>query len=109
MPTVFNVTANDTAPQIFTLTDRTTGLPLDLSAVTSIQLKFRLAGTTTTLATVTPTVYGTPTNGQISVPMTSLLAARAAGLYEGEVQLTSPAGIQTLQPPMQFNVIADFT
>ena len=105
---VFLCTANDTAPLIVTIRDQTTGLPIDLTAVTSISLKFAATGTTVALATVTPTVYGTPTNGQISIPMTTLLASRAAGTYDGEVSLTTASGIETLQDYMTFQVRSEF-
>lgn len=107
--TLFKWTANDTVPQIVTITDKATGLPVDLTTVTSVQLKMRPKNSTTTTATVTPTVYGTPTNGQISIPTTALLASRTPGNYEGEVQLTSPSGIETLEDLMQIQVRADFT
>jgi hypothetical protein len=108
--TTFRATANDTAARIITLRDANTGDVLDLTDVTSVQIKFRLVGETDTLITAVPVVYGTATNGQISVPMTTFLADQDAGFYEGEIQLTyTGGGVQTLQPPTKWQVVGEFS
>lgn len=94
---------------VVTLTDDTTGDPIDLTGST-VLLKFRDVGGDTVLSTINGTVAGTPlglvvfhwaaTPGSLDIE---------AGDYEGEIQITFADGqVQTVYDLLKFKVRADF-
>lgn len=99
----------DTRPQIqTTLTDDTTGLPIDITGATCV-MKFRAVGATV----LTDTLNGAVTNGPGGVVVflwnTNTLECDA-GDYEGEIEITFPnnTGRQTVYDLLKFKVRADF-
>lgn len=116
----------DTLPAVVvSLTDKDTGLPIDLSAAgTSILMQFRAQNSTTILQNITGTKLvgklrddGTidtsnPTPGaggraQFNWPTGALDIS--PGYYEGEIQITFDGGaIQTVYDLLKFSVRADF-
>lgn len=99
----------DTRPQIqVTLTDENTGSPIDISNATC-RLKFRAAGGTTVLDTLTGSVTNGPA-GQVVFVWNAGSLNVDPGDYEGEVEVTFPnnAGIQTVYDLLKFKVREDF-
>ena len=98
----------DTLPQVkVTITDDTTGLPVDITGATP-RLKFRAVGDDTLLFTLTGVVLNGPSGTAVfDWGPTSLNIDE--GDYEGEVEvLFSGGGIQTVYEPLKFKVRADF-
>ena len=115
----------DTGPSlVFSLTDDTTGLPIDVSAAgATVVFKFRAVGGSTLKGTITATkltgrqladgtidpsgIYATAGGGgrvQINWASTSL---DTAGDFEGEVEITFASGvIQTVPAKVQLQVRA---
>lgn len=99
----------DTRPQIqVTLTDETTGLPVDISGATCL-LKFRAVGSTT----LVDTLSGNVTNGAGGVVVflwNNTTLNVDAGDYEGEIEVTFSAGQgkQTVYDVLKFKVREDF-
>lgn len=99
----------DTRPQIqTTLTDENTGNAIDITGATCL-LKFRAVGSTTLVDTLT----GTVTNGAGGVvvfPWNNTTLNVDAGDYEGEIEVTFPAGQgkQTVYELLKFKVREDF-
>jgi len=101
--------SGDTRPQIkVTLTDEHTGNIIDITGATCL-LKFRAAGETTLIDTMT----GVVTNG-IGGEVIFLFNANTleveAGDYEGEIEVTFPngGGRQTVYELLKFKVREDF-
>lgn len=102
--------SGDSKPTItITLTDAETGEPIDVSAVTTtVNLKFRAAGTTTLLDTIACVVLD-GVNGIVSFDFSGgELAGLDAGLYEGEVEIDFNGATQTLWEPLKFRVRDEF-
>ena len=115
----------DTGPSlVFSLTDDTTGLPIDVSAAgTTVRFKFRAVGASDLKGTITATkltgrqladgtidtsgAYATAGGGgrvQINWASTSL---DTAGDFEGEIEITFASGIiQTAPAKVQMQVRA---
>jgi hypothetical protein len=101
---------NDTRPAIVvTITNETTGLPINITGATP-RLKFRAAGATV----LTATLEGTVTNGPIGecaffpAAYPQMLSGEA-GDYEGEIEVTYSDGqIQTVYDILKFKVREDF-
>ncbi len=114
MTTLSKLVEQDSAPdEIFTLTDQLTGAALDLTTLVSAAFKFRALNTTTVLATLVPTVLGTPTAGQLTMPwgttLQTLPAGSVPGFFEGELKLTFPdSKILSGYNPVQFYVRKSF-
>ena len=99
----------DTRPQIkVTLTDDTTGLPVDITGATC-RMKFRAVGSTELIETLTGIVLDGP-NGVVVFSWGPTSLDVGAGDYEGEVEVTyaSGQGIQTVYDPLKFKVREDF-
>lgn len=99
----------DTRPQVkVTLTDDTTGDPVDITGATC-RLKFRAVGSTTLIDTLTGYVLD-GVNGVVVFSWNSnTLATLAAGDYEGEVEVTfaSNQGVQTVYDFLKFKLRED--
>lgn len=99
----------DTRPQIqVTLTDDNTGSPIDISGATC-RLKFRAVGSTTLIDTLTGVVVNGAA-GLVVFAWNSTTLNVDAGDYEGEVEVTFPAGqgVQTAFEVLKFKVREDF-
>lgn len=100
----------DSKPDItLTLTDESTSLPLDLSAsTTTVNIKFRAAGSTTLLSTIACTKI-TPTSGIVSFNFSGgELATVTAGMYEGEIEINYDGLTHTVYDVLKFRVRDDF-
>lgn len=86
--------------------DPTTFAPIDITSGT-VRVRIREIGTTTVLKTVTCTITDA-TNGVCTMLFPSDTFS-AAGLYEGEVELTkADSNIQTVNDLIKFTVRDDF-
>ena len=96
-------------PQVqVTITDDNTGAIINITGATCI-LKFRAVGATT----LTDTITGVVTNGtagQVVFLMSTLSMAGPAGDYEGQIQITFPAGagIQSVFNTLRFRLASEF-
>lgn len=121
----------DTRPQIkCVITDENTGAIVDLTSATAL-LKFRAAGETTVLFTLTGYLqpgledqdgnvtqfgvgeaYATPgKGGRVAFQFGAGNLNVEPGSYEGEIEITFPApnaGIQTVYTPLKFQVRGQF-
>lgn len=98
----------DTRPQVqVTLTDDTTGLPIDITGAT-VRLRFRAAGSDVVLATIVGTVTsGVNGNAVFQWPVGSLNVD--AGAYEGEIEVTfSDTTVQTVYDVLKFKLRDQF-
>lgn len=98
----------DTRPQVkVTLTDDTTGLPVDITRGT-LRMRFRAAGTDVVLATLVGTITDGPNGvGVFQWPAGTLDVD--AGDYEGEVEVTfEDATVQTVYDLLIFKLRAQF-
>jgi hypothetical protein len=97
--------AGDTRPQVkVTLTDDTTGDPIDIGVGGTVALHFRATGTDVVLFTVAGTVVDS-VNGVVvfSWPPGSLDLDE--GMYEGEIEITFPDGTsQTVYDLLNFKL-----
>jgi hypothetical protein len=115
-----NMVTGDTLPQLnFSLKDSstaasgkqldefdsTTWAPLALNGA-SVILRVRAVGSTTILKTVTCSLVGDGSSGQVTADLT---AFDQAGTYEGELEITfSGGGKQTVYDLIKFKVRSDF-
>ena len=116
----------DTRPQlILSLTDDTTGGPIDVSGAT-VRLKFRAAGSTTLIATMVATnlpgfvqpdgsiITTSPYDvagkgGRCVISWSSTALSGDAGDYEGEIEITfSDTTIQTVYDTLKFKLRAQY-
>lgn len=106
MTDVIKLVAGDGRPVVrLTLTDETTGDPIDVSGVnTTVSVAFRERGTVITLATITCTVLD-GTNGIVSFDFTGgTLDSLAAGEYEGEIIIDFDGDTHTLYDLLKFRL-----
>jgi len=96
----------DTRPQIkVTLSDDTTGEPINLAGSTVVML-FRKVGNSTLTDTLNGVIAGL--TGEVTFTFNSNTLAEA-GDYEGEVQVDfQGGGRQTVYTPLKFSVREDF-
>lgn len=108
MSDIIKLVQGDTLPTVtVTITDEFTGVAVDLTGAT-VALKFRAQGSTTVLSTLSCILVG-PAAGIISFTFPAPALDVAAGLYEGEIQITFAGGaIQTVFDPLKFRVREDF-
>jgi hypothetical protein len=100
----------DSKPDItLTLTNETTGLALDLSAVTTtVSVKFRQAGSTTLLSTIS-CAKTDAVNGIVSFDFSGgVLTDLTAGMYEGEIIIDYDGATHTVYDVLKFRVRDDF-
>jgi len=107
---VIRLVAGDEKPVvILTLTDDITGGVIDLSnSTTTISVKFRAAGTTTVLSTITFTKLRGGTTGQVQFDFNGDVLDVDAGQYEGENQISFNGQIQTVFDVLRFVVRDNF-
>jgi hypothetical protein len=107
---VIRLVKGDEKPLIvLTLTDDITGTPIDLSlSTTEVSVKFRKAGTTTLLSTISCTKLSGGTTGQVQFGFTGGVLDVDAGAYEGEVTVDYDGSVQTVYETLRFTVRANF-
>jgi len=100
----------DTRPAIVcTITDENSGDPIALTGATP-RLKFRAAGETTIIATVTGSVVDAAGGKCVFHPVTAPQMLQVdPGDYEGEIEITFSDGqVQTVYDLLKFKVREDF-
>jgi hypothetical protein len=107
---VIRLVAGDEKPVvILTLTDDITGGVIDLSPpTTSVYVKFRAAATTTVLSTITCSKLSGGTTGQVQFDFTGGVLDVDPGSYEGEIQIVTSGGTQTVFDVLRFTVRDNF-
>ena len=107
---VIRLVAGDERPVIvLTLTDDITGSPIDLSlGTTTISVKFRKAGTTTLLSTITCSKVGNGTDGRVQFGFSGGVLDVDPGMYEGEVNINFNGESQTVFETLRFTVRDNF-
>ena len=111
MAETIKVVQGDELPQIvLTLTDDTANSALDLSlSTTSVSIKFRKKGTTTTLSTITTTKVSNGTDGRIVFDFGGGVLDVDPGEYEGEIVINYNDSLQTVYDILKFRVRANTT
>jgi len=107
---VIRLVKGDERPVIvLTLTDDVTGSPIDLSLVTTtIAVKFREAGTTTLLSTISCSKLSGGTTGQVQFDFLGGVLDVDPGMYEGEVVISFDGAVQTVYDTLRFTVRENF-
>lgn len=107
---VIRLVEGDERPVIvLTLTDDNTGSPIDLSlATTVVTIKFREAGTTTLLSTISTSKLSGGTTGQVQFDFTGGVLNVDPGMYEGEIVINFNGQVQTVYDTLRFTVRENF-
>ena len=107
---VIRLVEGDEKPLIvLTLTDDITGTPIDLSlGTTTVSVKFRKAGTTTLLSTISCSKLSGGTTGQVQFGFSGGVLDVDPGSYEGEVVVDYNGDVQTVYETLRFTVRANF-
>ena len=107
---VIRLTAGDEKPLIVvTLTDDLTGQPIDLSlASTTVFMKFRKAGTTTLLSTISCSKLSGGTTGQVQFGFSGGVLDVDPGMYEGQIVVNFNGDDQTVYDTLRFTVRDSF-
>ena len=106
MADTIKLVKGDQLPQItLTLTDDVTGSAVNLSvATTSVSIKFRKKGTTTTLSTITTTKTTDGSDGKVHFDFSGNVLDVDPGEYEGEVVIDYNNSTQTVYDVLKFRV-----
>lgn len=98
----------DTRPQVkVTLTDDTTGDPIDLGLGT-VRMRFRAAGDATVLATIVGTITSS-VGGTVVFSWPEGVLDVDAGDYEGEIEVTfADTTVQTVFDTLKFKLREQF-
>lgn len=110
MVDTIRLVSGDKKPTItLTLTDDTSGSPIDLSAsTTTVNVNFRASGTTTLLSTISCTKTDA-VNGIVTFDFSGgALVGLAAGQYEGEIEIDFDGSTQTVYELLKFRVRDEF-
>lgn len=107
---VIRLVKGDERPVIvLTLTDDITNSPIDLSlSTTTVQVKFRKAGTTTLLSTMNCSKLSGGTTGQVQFNFSGGVLDVDPGMYEGEIVISFNGDIQTVYDTLRFTVRENF-
>ena len=107
---VIRLVEGDERPVIvLTLTDDNTGSPIDLSLSTTVgTIKFREAGTTTLLSTISTSKLSGGTTGQVQFDFTGGVLNVDPGMYEGEIVINFNGQVQTVYDTLRFTVRENF-
>lgn len=107
---VIRLVQNDSKPSIIlTLTDETTGLPIDLTLpTTTVVVKFRASGSTTLLSTISCTKYTDGSDGKVTFDFTGGVLDVDPGMYEGEIVVDYDGDTQTVYDTLRFRVREEF-
>lgn len=100
---------NDNRPQItLTITDETTGAPINLNGAT-VAVHFRKAGTTTVLSSLACTHVTDGSDGKTRFQFSGAALDVEAGNYEGEIEITHSGGDkETVFETLRFRVREEF-
>tara|TARA_B100001939_G_scaffold84401_2_gene72099 strand:- start:721 stop:1056 length:336 start_codon:yes stop_codon:yes gene_type:complete len=109
MAETIKLVKGDELPQIvLTLTDDTANSALDLSlSTTSVSIKFRKKGTTTTLSTISTTKTTDGTDGKVTFDFSGGVLDVDPGEYEGEIVINYNSSLQTVYDLLKFRVRAN--
>lgn len=107
---VIRLVKGDERPVIvLTLTDDITNSPIDLSlSTTVVQVKFRGAGTTTLLSTISCSKLSGGTTGQVQFNFSGGVLDVDPGMYEGEIVINFDGEVQTVYDTLRFTVRENF-
>lgn len=107
---VIRLVQGDTKPSIIlALTDETTGLPINLAAAsTNVYIKFRAAGSTTLLSTITCQKFTNGSDGKVQFDFSGGVLNVSPGMYEGEIEVDFNGEKQTVYDTMRFRVRQEF-
>jgi hypothetical protein len=107
---VIRLVEGDERPVIvLTLTDDNTGSPIDLSlSTTVVTIKFREAGTTTLLSTISTSKLSGGATGQVQFDFTGGVLNVDPGMYEGEIVINFNGQVQTVYDTLRFTVRENF-
>ncbi len=110
MADVIKLVKDDNLPEItLTLTDTTSGLPLDLSApTTSVVVQFRAVGGTSVLEVFQCVNVTNGEDGKVKFFFPGSSLDVPAGLYEGEIEIDFGGLRQTVYDLLKFKVREDF-
>ena len=82
---------------------------ISLAAVNTVKMKFRKTDTTAILETITCSIVGDGTAGNVIMTWLADTLASAEGIYEGEIEITYDNGkISTVRDLLKFDVRAGF-
>ena len=88
-----------------TLRDEVSDTPIDLSSpTTTVQIKFRRAGSTGTPATIACEKVGTGASGQVTFKFVNGELDGQPGDYEGEIEIDYAGEVQTVYDLLEFDV-----
>lgn len=106
MADIIKLVKGDELPQItLTLTDDVTASAVDLSvSTTTVSVKFKKKGTTTTLSTISTTKTTDGTDGKVHFDFSGGVLDVDPGEYEGEVVINYNNSIQTVYDVLTFRV-----
>lgn len=106
MADIIKLVKGDELPQItLTLKDDVSGSAVDLSAATtSVSIKFRLRGTTTTLSTITTSKLTDGSDGKVYFNFAGGILDVDPGEYEGEIVIDFNNSLQTVYDTLNFRV-----
>ena len=109
MAETIKLVKGDELPQItLTLTDDVTSSAVNLSApTTTVTVKFRKKGTTTTLSTISTIKTSGGTDGKVHFNFSGNVLDVDPGEYEGEVVIDYNGLVQTVYDVLKFRVRAN--
>ena len=103
------VKGNSKPDIVLSLTDDTTGSPIDLSSgTTTVSVKFRKKSTTTVLSTINCTKIGDGTAGKVQFDFSGNVLNVDPGMYEGETTINFNGSLQTVYDLIEFRVRDNF-
>ena len=122
--TVIELVAGDTMPELdiilkdsntalsgqtLSATDHATWAIISLASASAVRMKFRKSDTTVILETITCSIVGDGTAGNVIMTWLSDTLAGLAGMYEGEIEITYNNGkISTVRDLLKFDIRAGF-
>lgn len=103
---IIRLVQGDTRPfVILTLTDELTGNAINLSSgSTTVSVLFRLAGTKTTLSTISCSKVTDGSDGKVQFDFAGGVLDVDPGAYEGEIRISFNGAIQTVYDVIRFRV-----
>jgi hypothetical protein len=107
MSNTIKLVQGDNLPYIRIALKNADGTPLDVSDATVV-VKFRAAGTTTTLSTLNCTFVTDGSDGLVVFNFPGTTLNVPAGSYEGEIEINFTGQIQTVYNLLKFLVREDF-
>jgi|TARA_R110000822_G_scaffold45295_3_gene121256 hypothetical protein len=97
------------AGQTLDATNHATWAIISLAAVDTVKMKFRKMDTTTLLETITCSIVGDGTAGNVIMTWLAATLSGASGIYEGEIEVTYNSGkVSTIRDLLKFDVRAGF-